>query len=771
MSSSEISNDDFQAILDRAAAVFHDRPDHARELIDQAWGLVRPRADELFALAQVLDRMGDDRGLDEVAERLGQMDGKRPRVALALGRVLRMRGKTTESLPQFIRAAKRGPKIADTHIALTAAYLDAGQPEAALEAGQGARALHPNNLALGLNVMRAEAALDPLSVDLDQLDRLIEMSPGRAAAQRFRLSLLRRLRRMDAARKAVAEFAKACPRQCDAALELASLDMLAGEPRAAQRRLEPELALSEPSLDRLDRLGQAYAATRSTDGVASVLDRLAGMAETPQRWAVVGRLSLAAKDHEAALDAFERVLELDPHRAGVWGQLLEVMTQLGRGAAAFERYKSAPKSIQSLPEIVIKASNAAWADGQVDEALLLLQGPDMARHTAVVRHLTDSLASVGQIGAARERLVNWRPKSQAEQATRLIGLGVAARAEYDFLDVERLMEAALEADPNRIAPLWHLAHTRFVLNNPEGAMAAWKEMIAKNRAAGVQTMKHQGTLLWHKAEEQQLNPETTQALAHAFRVGPLELRHEAVRALMAGIDMIGPALSLMIALRQLGMFPRFEAGESPIPKKIHQYWEGPMPADLAQALDRMRALNPDSDYRLYDKTDARGYLEAHADKDVVRAFDLTRHAAERADLFRLVLLGREGGIYVDADDLCRGSVRDFLPEGSQTVLFQEYHGALANNFIATVPENPILDWALRSAVEETLSGSATSIWLRTGPGLITRAAAHAFANHNGDPLPDWYVLCQTDMVERLVICAPFSYKLDHRHWMKMEQVG
>lgn len=146
-----------------------------------------------------------------------------------------------------------------------------------------------------------------------------------------------------------------------------------------------------------------------------------------------------------------------------------------------------------------------------------------------------------------------------------------------------------------------------------------------------------------------------------------------------------------------------------------------------------------------------------------------RHPAERADIFRLALLWREGGIYIDADDLCLGPVRDFLPEGSTTVMFQEYHGALANNFIATVPKNAVLKQALTSAVEETLANSATSIWLRTGPGLITRASALAFARAGGSGLlPGWHILRQTDMIDRLVICAPFSYKLDHRHWMKMD---
>lgn len=205
---------------------------------------------------------------------------------------------------------------------------------------------------------------------------------------------------------------------------------------------------------------------------------------------------------------------------------------------------------------------------------------------------------------------------------------------------------------------------------------------------------------------------------------------------------------------------------SPIPKIIHQYWEGPLPEDLAAGLERMRAHNPDSEYRLYDHPTARAYLRRHGSPEVLRAFELARHAAERADIFRLLLLDREGGIYVDADDLCRGDLRDLLADGSRCVLFQEHHGAFANNFIATTPENSVLKWALQSAVTETLSGAATSIWLRTGPGLMTRAVARACASNGGFLPNDWHILAQPDMAERLIVCAPFSYKLDHRHWMK-----
>lgn len=763
---------DLSAVLDRVLAAHGQDVDHLPALLSQAWDMVRPRADELFALAQVLDRLGDQDGLREVEARLSRMETQRPRVALARGRVLRMLGRTAEAVPELARAARRGPKIVDTHLALCTAYLESGQAEKACIAGQTGLETHPSNFALRLTVMRAEAALDPDRVDLAALDALVAEAPARVAAQRFRLSLLRRLRRIEAARAAVDSFARACPGACDAALELAALDLLDGDPRAAQDRLAPVLEAPSPTLEQLERLGQAYGVTGSDGPLEQVLERLAELPATAQRHGVEGRLRLAGSDHAGALTAFDAAVVADPHRANAWGQLLDVLTQLGRGGDAFARYQTAPETIREMPEIAIKAANAAWAAGQIEAALSLLAMPEMTQHTAALRRLIEGLCALGRIGEARERLRDWRPANQGEQVARLIGLGIAARAEFDFPEVERSMLAALELDPHRVAPWWHLAHTRMLLCNPEGAMAAWKQMIALNRATGVKTMKHQGTLLWHKAEELQLDPSGTATLAAAWQAGPIALRDAATKAVLAGVDMIGPALSLVIASRQLGVFRTDDEASSVVPKasliphKLHQYWEGPLPEDLGVALQRMQDLNPEEAYHLYDRAEARAYLQTHAAPEVVKAFDLARSAAERADLFRLVLLGREGGIYVDADDLCRGKLRDLLPDKSQMVLFQEYHGALANNFLATVPNNPMLKRALESAVAETVSGAATSIWLRTGPGLITRAVAQALAE-NGGVLPNgWHILRQSDMAARLIICAPFSYKLDHRHWMK-----
>lgn len=89
---------------------------------------------------------------------------------------------------------------------------------------------------------------------------------------------------------------------------------------------------------------------------------------------------------------------------------------------------------------------------------------------------------------------------------------------------------------------------------------------------------------------------------------------------------------------------------------------------------------------------------------------------------RLILLYREGGVYADADDRCLAPI-DPLIEGAELVLVREPYGSAGNNLIAAAPGHPVIARALADAVDATLAGGAESIWLRTGPGAITRALA------------------------------------------------
>ncbi|MEQ1611641.1 MAG: glycosyltransferase, partial [Hyphomicrobiaceae bacterium] len=170
---------------------------------------------------------------------------------------------------------------------------------------------------------------------------------------------------------------------------------------------------------------------------------------------------------------------------------------------------------------------------------------------------------------------------------------------------------------------------------------------------------------------------------------------------------------------------------------------------------------------LYDDRSAAAYLKTNAAPSTLQAFLRTRDRTQRADVFRLARLYAEGGIYIDADDRCRGPLEPLLRPGKTFVAFQEDYGSIANNFLAATPQHPVIKRALACAVEATNRGDLNLLWLSTGTGMLTRAFAQVLAAHK-DRLNEF--LQTVSIVERhavrvsLVPQCQASYKRAVRHW-------
>src|SRR5262249_48333370 len=156
-------------------------------------------------------------------------------------------------------------------------------------------------------------------------------------------------------------------------------------------------------------------------------------------------------------------------------------------------------------------------------------------------------------------------------------------------------------------------------------------------------------------------------------------------------------------------------------------WDADLPADVERLMDATREMNPGCTYHRWNDSVARRYLAGLDNPDVLRAYRYARHAAARADIFRLALLFAEGGTYLDADDRCIGPLEALLPARVKAVFYQENLGSIGNDFLAAAPGHPLIGAALDEAVRGVLDGAGETIWLATGPGLISRIVALAVA--------------------------------------------
>jgi mannosyltransferase OCH1-like enzyme len=156
-----------------------------------------------------------------------------------------------------------------------------------------------------------------------------------------------------------------------------------------------------------------------------------------------------------------------------------------------------------------------------------------------------------------------------------------------------------------------------------------------------------------------------------------------------------------------------------IPRVIHQIWIGPdpLPEDHRLWIETWRRHHPEWEHRLWTEEDLP------ADPIRPEVLERLRVPVERADILRLDILYRHGGVYVDTDVECLRPMDDVLA-GHDFVGVYLKPGRMTNTFIASVPEHPLLERALQEVrpLEAYWGASAEPELLKevAGPPLLRR---------------------------------------------------
>ena len=227
-----------------------------------------------------------------------------------------------------------------------------------------------------------------------------------------------------------------------------------------------------------------------------------------------------------------------------------------------------------------------------------------------------------------------------------------------------------------------------------------------------------------------------------------------------------------------------------VPRTIVQFWHdrAQLPEDVQKCVSswsRWKACG--FAHQVFDTADAAQFISRSLGPDHLRAFARCYHPAMQADYFRLCYLLIDGGLYVDADDVCIASdiaslfdgcrlkvqplcydagsdsmvsPAEFLRPGANAQGWIFYFN---NNPLVACRGNPVLKRALEQATQLLCSaaeGELPEIQSTTGPGNLSRTV---YEVGRASAIED-RVLILHDWDSFAVSQWPLSYRRDARNW-------
>jgi len=134
---------------------------------------------------------------------------------------------------------------------------------------------------------------------------------------------------------------------------------------------------------------------------------------------------------------------------------------------------------------------------------------------------------------------------------------------------------------------------------------------------------------------------------------------------------------------------RYRQANPQIPRVFHQIWLGgeSLPEEFHSYRESWRREHPGWELQLWTEENLPEGLRSPV------VYDRTRRPVERADVLRLELLWRFGGVYLDIDMECLRPI-DALAEGLDFFGTEIKPGRVTNTVIGAAPEHPVLARAL-----------------------------------------------------------------------------
>jgi len=153
---------------------------------------------------------------------------------------------------------------------------------------------------------------------------------------------------------------------------------------------------------------------------------------------------------------------------------------------------------------------------------------------------------------------------------------------------------------------------------------------------------------------------------------------------------------------------------------------------LLKAMQTWSKYNNEFNYNFYDNIMCDNFIKQHFDKKIYKAYSILPMTVMKADLWRYCVIYHYGGIYADADTVCKINPNIFLTHSLLTIV-PENDVHLCQWVFYAPKGSPILKTIIDLSVERILTSNFKGehiIHYLTGPGVFTDGTEKYLKNNN-----------------------------------------
>lgn len=134
-----------------------------------------------------------------------------------------------------------------------------------------------------------------------------------------------------------------------------------------------------------------------------------------------------------------------------------------------------------------------------------------------------------------------------------------------------------------------------------------------------------------------------------------------------------------------------------------------------------RWLSPTYAYRFMDTRERAAFVKTNFAPDVFESYSKLQLGAAQADLWRVLVLYRFGGVYLDIDAHAAWPLGFAIGPDREELFIEHREGELSNYFMASAPGNPHLELVIKTMLANINRATSNNVFELTGPAVLNGA--------------------------------------------------